>query len=277
MHARIVSTPCTQLHSLPLLLVKVKSHSADGSSESSSSSSSSSDVDSERKEAASGAVVAKDAKPAERSDPSPSSLPAWVESTVWLETAGHAAMAGLALVLLKVSAVEAAQRPGWLAPDVPNGVLWTLPLVASMFVLRAEPLRQWRALSEYEDFLREFVVPFVRKKSSFDMLLLAAGAGVSEELLFRGFGLNVLAERLPPLPGGVQADVAAVAVSGLVFGLLHAVTPVYALFATWAGLLLSTEYVVTGHLGAPMVTHALYDYVALLYLRTLPPLQRDAR
>lgn len=70
--------------------------------------------------------------------------------------------------------------------------------------------------------------------------LLALGAGVGEETLFRAFMQEALcsglADAAPSLPAGVTTA-AGVAVASLVFGWLHALTPTYLLFATGAGTL----------------------------------------
>lgn len=70
--------------------------------------------------------------------------------------------------------------------------------------------------------------------------LLALGAGVGEETLFRAFlqtaAANGLADALPAAPAGA-ATAAALVGSSVVFGALHALTPLYFVFATAAGAL----------------------------------------
>jgi len=55
-------------------------------------------------------------------------------------------------------------------------------------------------------------------------------------------------------------------VASMLFGLAHLVTPTYALLAGIIGAYLGTLVFVTGDLFAPILSHALYDYVALRYL-----------
>jgi membrane protease YdiL (CAAX protease family) len=57
----------------------------------------------------------------------------------------------------------------------------------------------------------------------------------------------------------------ALAVSGLVFGLLHAVTPVYAILAGAASVFFGYLYIFSNNLAVPMVCHAVYDVGALLW------------
>ena len=61
--------------------------------------------------------------------------------------------------------------------------------------------------------------------------------------------------------GTVAAQPAAVSITSIVFGALHAVTPLYFLVATVAGALFGGEYLVGG-LTAAVVTHWFYDWVA---------------
>ncbi len=61
--------------------------------------------------------------------------------------------------------------------------------------------------------------------------------------------------------GSVAAEPAAVSITSVIFGALHAVTPLYFLVATVAGALFGGEYVCAG-LAAAVVTHWVYDWIA---------------
>lgn len=91
------------------------------------------------------------------------------------------------------------------------------------------------------------------------VLLLGSAAGVGEELLFRGF----LQQGLSNLLGGIPALLAA----SIVFGLLHAVTPLYAAYATLLGALLGALFLYSGSLLPSIIAHALYDAFGILMLR----------
>jgi hypothetical protein len=103
-------------------------------------------------------------------------------------------------------------------------------------------------------FLEEEIFPLVRRASLWELLLGAALAGFAEELLFRGL--------LQPRIGLLAASI--------VFGVLHGPSrglwPL-ALWAGSAGFFLGIIYRATGNLALPTVVHALYDAVALLYVR----------
>jgi CAAX protease family protein len=95
------------------------------------------------------------------------------------------------------------------------------------------------------------LVPFARGLSTLDILSIALLSGISEELFFRGVLLHET---------GIVA-------SSVVFGLLHALTPLYALWAglTGAGFALLTLH--SGSLVTAMAAHATYNAGALLALR----------
>mmetsp|Transcript_7893 Transcript_7893/g.16384 ORF Transcript_7893/g.16384 Transcript_7893/m.16384 type:complete len:106 (+) Transcript_7893:1-318(+) len=67
------------------------------------------------------------------------------------------------------------------------------------------------------------------------------------------------------LGGWLGSDVVAVGLTSLVFGALHAVTPLYAGLAALASVYFGWLYLATGNLMVPIVTHAFYDWAALLY------------
>ena len=58
-----------------------------------------------------------------------------------------------------------------------------------------------------------------------------------------------------------SAQPAAVSITSVVFGALHAVTPLYFGIATAAGALFGGEYLVGG-LNAAIITHWAYDWIA---------------
>lgn len=93
----------------------------------------------------------------------------------------------------------------------------------------------------------------------YDLIILAALAGLGEELLFRGV-LQPWLSRSSPLFGLLAANI--------LFGLVHMVTPVYALLATGIGLYLSAvAYAIPqSNLLAAMIAHGVYDYVAFLLI-----------
>jgi membrane protease YdiL (CAAX protease family) len=103
-------------------------------------------------------------------------------------------------------------------------------------------------------------------------LALGLAAGVGEEMLFRGVLQYELISRWGPVVG--------VGVASVVFGALHAVTPLYAALAGIASVYFGALYLVTDNLAIPIVCHAFYDVCALMYahyeVSRLPTDERDA-
>jgi membrane protease YdiL (CAAX protease family) len=116
--------------------------------------------------------------------------------------------------------------------------------------------------------LREQVVEMLGRSLAacrwYDLAALAMLAGVSEELLFRGV-LEGWIGRWDPWAGLVAANV--------LFGLAHAVTPRYFVFAAAIGVYFSLLMrgwpelggaLATPNLLRPIVAHAVYDFIAFL-------------
>ncbi len=106
----------------------------------------------------------------------------------------------------------------------------------------------------------EAVLPLFKDFTILQIALLSIAAGISEEVLFRAV-----------IQGGLQSASGtpiAVAISALLFGLCHALTKFYFILATLMGVYLSLVWMSTSQLLSPMIAHALYDFIVLVwYLR----------
>ena len=98
--------------------------------------------------------------------------------------------------------------------------------------------------------------------------MVAALAGVGEELLFRGVIQTKLAGWTTPLAGLLLASV--------LFGLAHALSKPYFAFAIVVGIFLGWLALQYNDLVAPMVAHALYDFLALVYISRSAISERSA-
>merc|ERR1712029_121779 len=103
-------------------------------------------------------------------------------------------------------------------------------------------------------------------------ILLGTVAGWGEEWLFRGVFQTVLTEKL-------SNKAFSLAISGAVFGLLHAVTPAYALLAGAASVFFGVLHNISENLAVPMICHAAYDIGALMWahlsVTALSPREQD--
>jgi hypothetical protein len=126
----------------------------------------------------------------------------------------------------------------------------TVPFLFFIFVLsdagKAIPL-----LGSVRKIIQECITPLFASATLVDIFVISLGAGIAEELLFRGV---------------IQAKGGIVAASVL-FGVLHWVTPAYALLATIIGFYIGLVYHFGQSLLIPVQLHCIYDFGALIYLK----------
>ena len=84
---------------------------------------------------------------------------------------------------------------------------------------------------------------------------VSLGAGIGEEILFRG--------ALQPLLQGWTTPLAGLALASVLFGLAHAANWTYIAITAAVGLYLGGLLMLTGSLLVPMIGHTLYDVYAL--------------
>jgi membrane protease YdiL (CAAX protease family) len=137
------------------------------------------------------------------------------------------------------------------------GFIGTLPMIL-LFRL-AEALKE-ESFQKIRRLLLETLGPSLHKQHWSDLLMLAAIAGLSEEILFRGV-IQPWLEAAWGMPLGLI-------VCNVLFGLAHAVTPLYTVLAFMIGIYLSLtmDYGGERHLLTPIMIHALYDFWAFLVL-----------
>jgi uncharacterized protein len=140
-----------------------------------------------------------------------------------------------------------------------GGVLWgilaTLPL---LLVLVALMRLRWEPMQELRKLVREIVVPMFEGAGWLQIAIVAALAGVGEELLFRGVVQEAISARFSVWLGLASASI--------LFGLAHPISKAYGFFAAGMGLYLGLLAIVTDNLLAPIIAHGLYDFVALLWV-----------
>ena len=140
------------------------------------------------------------------------------------------------------------------------GIAATAPLLLGLWWCRRT---RFGPITRLVAFVEERIAPLFAGCRPAELALVALAAGVGEELLFRGVLQPALAAHVPP--GW------AVLAVGLLFGAVHWLTPTYALLAGLVGTYLGALYAASGNLLAPIVAHALYDFVALVVLTRVKP------
>jgi membrane protease YdiL (CAAX protease family) len=137
------------------------------------------------------------------------------------------------------------------------GVIGTIPLF--LLFLTMEQM-QTESLLKIKNMLFETLGSNLHRYHWTDLLILASIAGLSEELLFRGL--------IQPWMESSWGMTAGLVGSNVIFGLAHAVTPLYAVLAALVGIYLglSMDYAGDRNLLLPIVIHGLYDFLAFIAL-----------
>ncbi len=137
------------------------------------------------------------------------------------------------------------------------GLSGTLPLFIIYLAMEQMPID---AVQKIRKILLETLGPSMHKYNWADLLVLAAIAGISEEILFRGV--------IQPWIENSWGITAGLIASSILFGLVHAVTPLYAVLATGVGIYLGLclDYDTERNLLIPIIIHATYDFLAFLVI-----------
>lgn len=137
------------------------------------------------------------------------------------------------------------------------GVIGTAPLFLMFLALEKV---QGESVVNIRKLLLNTLGPGLHRYHWTDLLILAAIAGVSEELLFRG-----VIQPWIETSWGISAGLI---LSNIVFGLVHAVTPLYAVLAALVGIYLglSLDYGGERNLLTPIIIHGFYDFLAFVAL-----------
>lgn len=134
-----------------------------------------------------------------------------------------------------------------------------LPMFLVLLVMERTP---WGPLLRLRRAVDELLVPLFRHCTIADLALISLAAGIGEELFFRGLMQTAISDAI----GTEYQAVIGLLLSSIAFGVCHWVTPTYAALATLIGVYFGWMYLATENLLVPMTAHALYDFVALLYL-----------
>lgn len=170
-------------------------------------------------------------------------------------------------ILLEALCIPAGIALGWLlgidpirtmdfsARSIAQGVAAAAPILILAALIVASP---WNATQSLVELVDRLIVPFFRDWPIAEMALVAAAAGLGEELLFRGALQAAISQRYGIVPALLAASVA--------FGLVHFLNSAYAVFATVVGAYCGWLWLISGNLLVPIIAHGLYDFLALVYL-----------
>jgi len=161
----------------------------------------------------------------------------------------------MGLLLLGSSRAEVLSRINltWMATVY--ALLLCLPMLGVMYVAMCS---EWKPFSRLRIELEEKIQPIFANCKLIDLAFISMLAGLGEELFFRGWMQGLLTDKFGLWLG--------IMLTSLFFGLAHYISKEYFIYAALTGIYLGLIYQVSGNLYIVMGIHALYDFIALLYL-----------
>ena len=141
-------------------------------------------------------------------------------------------------------------------PVVERGLVACVPM---LMCLVAIGFSSWQPLVQLREQVERLVREVFGESSWIELALICLAAGLGEELLFRG--------ALQPMLARWTNPTFAIVVVGLLFGLAHSLSLTYFVAATIIGCYFGWLAEAYDDLVAPIVAHAVYDFVALMFLR----------
>ena len=177
-------------------------------------------------------------------------------STVAHAVGFEAGVLALAIVVGWVVSVDPVAGLAFRLDHLGVGLAATAPPVVALWLLQRSTAP---AIIEFRRVVEELVGPLFAEAPAILIVALALTAGIAEEALFRGVVQGGLT--------GLMGWFPALMIASVLFGVVHWLTPLYALLAGLVGLYLGGLYLLTGNLLVPIIVHVLYDLVALGYLR----------
>lgn len=189
-------------------------------------------------------------------------------SRIWVYVLVEGGLALLGMVLAWAAGFDALARPSLKEENVALlstavGLGAGLVLFGIMYAMDKLP---WIGLEDFHDLVDRALGELLREVTLLQMIALSAAAGIGEEVLFRGFLQQGVADAMRRMEfTELQAQCAAIGAASLIFGLVHAVSKTYVVIATVIGGLLGYLYIASDDIVAPIVAHGVYDFIAILY------------
>jgi membrane protease YdiL (CAAX protease family) len=185
---------------------------------------------------------------------------------------------GLVLVALALGLVFRIDPFAEFSVDLKSVLLGLSAALPPFLALVVADRFRFSALERIKRLVLELLGPSLVACRWYELLFVAALAGLGEELVFRGVAQRLFEQWLD---FGGSGPIAGLVVSNVIFGLLHMLTPTYAVLAAlmgvYFGVLLDATH--PPNVITPMLAHGLYDYLAFLLLRRaartmpVPPLE----
>lgn len=196
--------------------------------------------------------------------PQPSHPEKFINMAFWFE----ASLIGVAWLIGWFAEINPIANLYFSTEALIDGITATIPMCILFLLFYQYPVGP---LYPIRKNLLDIMGPLLSSCRWYELLILAAVAGISEEILFRGVLQPWMEVSL-----GVSAGLI---VSNVIFGLLHWITATYALIAGLIGLYLAYMMDVSEprNLLTPIVVHGLYDFLAFVFVAAAYRLQQENR
>ncbi len=196
--------------------------------------------------------------------PQPSHPEKFINMAFWFE----ASLIGVAWLIGWFAEINPIANLYFSTEALVDGITATTPMFILFLLFYQYPVGP---LYPIKKSLLDIMGPLLSSCRWYELLILAAVAGISEEILFRGVLQPWMEVSL-----GVSAGLI---VSNVIFGLLHWITATYALIAGLIGLYLAYMMDVSEprNLLTPIVVHGLYDFLAFVFVAAVYRLQQENR
>jgi membrane protease YdiL (CAAX protease family) len=139
------------------------------------------------------------------------------------------------------------------------GLVATGPLLVALLIVDWLPLA---ALRRVREIASDVILRMFGGATVLQLAVVSLAAGFGEELLFRGLVQSGLLRWM----SGLEGQITAVVLTSVLFGVCHWLNTTYAILAMLAGAYFGVLLLLTGNILAPIVAHAAYDFLALVYL-----------
>jgi len=180
---------------------------------------------------------------------------------------------GLVLVAIILGYLLAGQpllNPIRFDPDgLVTGLVATLPMLAYFAFSLSRFGRNIAGFQKIYRLLQDILSRAIIELPGWKLVVLGMSAGIGEECLFRGVLQPLFEGWLPGINSILTPEVNAILVTGIIFGLLHALTPTYFIIATLLSIYCGFLVNYTGNLLTPVLAHGLYDAIGFLLLKRM--------
>ena len=150
-----------------------------------------------------------------------------------------------------------------------TGLAATVPMLAYFAFSLSRFGRNIAGFQKIYRLLQDILSRAIIELPGWKLVVLGMSAGIGEECLFRGVLQPVFEGWLPEVNSILTPEVNAILVTGVIFGLLHALTPTYFIIATLLSIYCGFLVNYTGNLLAPVLAHGLYDAIGFLLLKRM--------